>query len=129
VRDIAPAPALLVASADEDGAGAIAETFRAHGYRVTLCANGEEVLARLAASACDLLITAVSMPALDGLELLMLLKERMPDLPVIAIAEQSRDIDHVYLRNAQLLGAVATFARPLPMPKLVESVSRALKRG
>jgi len=125
----AAAPALLVASADESGSAVIGAMLGALGYRVTLCSNGEAVLAELATSAFDLLITAVCMPRLDGLELLMLLKEQMPDLPVIAIAEQSREIDQIYLRNAELFGAAATFTRPLDVSKLLESVARAVKRG
>jgi hypothetical protein len=54
------------------------------------------------------------------------LREQMPSLPVIALSAGLREIDGVYLRNAELLGAAATHAAPIVPRVLLRCVEQAL---
>jgi len=63
----------------------LAELLRLEGYDVATASNGREALERLRSFAADLVLTDVNMPELDGLGLLVKLRERDPDLPVIMI--------------------------------------------
>jgi len=63
----------------------LAELLRLEGYAVATASNGREALERLRAFPADLVLTDVNMPELDGLGLLVKIRERDPDLPVIMI--------------------------------------------
>lgn len=57
------------------------------GYDVHLAIDGEEALAVLAETACDLIVADIDMPRMDGLELTHRVKqdERYRELPVIVV--------------------------------------------
>lgn len=48
-------------------------------------AHGKEALEKLESGQFDLVITDLSMPEMDGIELMKNIKERLPELPVIAL--------------------------------------------
>ncbi len=56
---------------------------RSQGYCVLEAENGREALAVLEENKVDLLLTDVVMPELGGTELCTVLREKMPDLPVV----------------------------------------------
>jgi len=53
------------------------------GWKVEYAASGAEALARVKQSPPDLVITDISMPEMDGLELVRHLRETFPEVPVI----------------------------------------------
>jgi two-component system, cell cycle response regulator len=55
----------------------------AEEYTIVMAENGQEALRRLGTQTFDLVITDISMPVMDGLELLDHLTKEMPSLPVI----------------------------------------------
>ncbi|AHL32335.1 histidine kinase [Pseudomonas brassicacearum] len=54
-----------------------------YGFDVSMAANGEDALACLAQQPVDLLISDQMMPGMDGWELLLQVRERWRDLPVM----------------------------------------------
>ncbi|MBU0519646.1 diguanylate cyclase [bacterium] len=52
-------------------------------YDIALAENGEEALSKMQLKNYDLVITDISMPVMDGLELLDHLNKEMPNIPVI----------------------------------------------
>lgn len=55
------------------------------GYRASLAASAEIALAALEKSRVDLVISDVRMPGIDGLELLKLLRVKLPEVPVVLL--------------------------------------------
>jgi DNA-binding NtrC family response regulator len=97
-----------------------------YGYAVAEAANGREALKAIASTSCDLVITDINMPEMDGIEVIMALSERQPGLPIIAISGGGRLPKDLLLASADMLGAVTTLAKPFDIPDLIGSVERAL---
>jgi DNA-binding NtrC family response regulator len=95
-------------------------------HSVTACEDGHDALRRIAATDFDLVVTAITMPRVDGLELLRVLHCRRPGLPVIAVAEGSGIMDEIYLRSATSLGAAGTCTSPVNVGAFLANVDRVL---
>jgi len=80
------------------------------GHDVAEAANGREALALLA-DGCDLLITDVLMPEMDGLELLRHAKQRRANLPVLVVTGGWRGDNLDLLSMAFKLGADRTLSK------------------
>lgn len=109
--DAAARPTILVADCDS-GHRAFVSLLLAD-YDVVLASSGEEALSRIHQGGIDLVVSALVMPGMDGLELLRVLRGTAPELPVIAIVAGMSEIDGVYLKGASLLGAARTYMQPL----------------
>jgi len=72
--------------------------------------NGKEALEKIAENVPDILITDISMPVMDGIELVRELRERGFDS--IKIVFLSGYDDFEYARNATRLGAVDYLLKP-----------------
>lgn len=95
------------------------------GYRVGIAGNGEEGFRAVCTDGADLVITDVSMPDVDGIELIRLMR-RDPffhGVPVVAISAQGGK----RLQEAKDAGATVCFAKPLDHAELIETVARLTK--
>ena len=97
------------------------------GCEVATCKDGREALTQLAGDPYDLLVAAIYMPRMDGLELIRAVHEQFPRLPVIALSPSFFDIDDVYLRNARLFGAIEGFTQPVRPEIFLAGVARCLR--
>ncbi|MGH9487088.1 MAG: response regulator [Terriglobales bacterium] len=77
---------ILIADNEPALAGLYAELLAAHGYEVHVASGGFEALADLRQSLPDLVISDINMPGMSGLELLAILRQRFPALPLIALS-------------------------------------------
>lgn len=96
------------------------------GYQVEVAWNGEEGFRRVCTDQIDLVITDVSMPEVDGLELIRLMRRDpfFQRVPIIAItAFGSRKLD-----EAKDAGANVCFSKPLDHPTLLDNVARLTKK-
>jgi two-component system chemotaxis sensor kinase CheA len=89
-RRPAAAPGRRVVVADDTVASrtVMAGVLEAAGYQVRVTSDGEGVLALLEEGPCDVLVTDVQMPRLDGLELTRRLRAdgRWPSLPILLVS-------------------------------------------
>ena len=71
---------------DEEAIRKVASTtLKSVGYDVKCFENGDECLSMLGSENCNLLITDVKMPGMDGLELLQKARQCAPWIPVLVI--------------------------------------------
>lgn len=64
------------------------------GYRVACISRGEEALERFRRGGIDLVIADMSMPGIDGPQLIARIKEVSPHTPAILISSKVRIYDH-----------------------------------
>jgi DNA-binding NtrC family response regulator len=95
------------------------------GYHVLMAADGKGAMTVLAETSVDLVVTDINMPDMDGIELLRSVQKRSA-IPVIAISGGGLIPVEVLLRNAELLGAVHTLAKPFELDEIRDAVARAL---
>ncbi len=86
--------------------------------------NGEEVLKRLETENCDILITDINMPFVNGTELIKKVNAAYPDIVIFALSGYD---DFIYVKEALTLGAVDYLLKPVNKIDLIPVVSRALE--
>jgi len=101
---------------------ALALALKKAGFDVSEAKNGNEVMDNDGLDDIDVVVADILMPEKDGIELLMELRERAPDLPVIAISGGGRISSLNYLETASAMGAVAAFNKPFNEKLLIEKI-------
>ncbi len=96
------------------------------GHEVIEATGGEAALRMLGETEIDLLITDLVMPGLDGLELIRLVRQRLPHLPIIAVSGGERMGPGTLLGPAGHLGANRTLAKPFSRQDLMTAVDELL---
>ena len=91
------------------------------GYRVTTAADGAQALDRIREDRPDLLISDITMPHLDGIELLRRLKADpvTASIPVLLLSAKSQDAD---IFEAKRSGAETYLCKPFSPAQLLEAV-------
>jgi DNA-binding NtrC family response regulator len=101
-----------------------AETLRAYGYEVMEAGDGIEALAILARSRCELVITDMVLPRLNGMNLIARIQAKWPRLPVIMVSGYlSEEAGHNIFD-----GKVDCLEKPLRPSALVAMVQRITPR-
>lgn len=117
---------ILVVDDEEAIREVISTLLTARGYRVETRPNGRAALAHLDGQAVDLVLSDIVMPEMDGLKLLVNLKERLPEVPVIMVTAM-HDISTAL--EAIRMGAYDYILKPFEKEQLYLSVQRALDHG
>ncbi len=107
-------------------ADAVRETLEAEGWRVEVCARGDEALRRLQdGGRFDLLILDFSLPGLDGLELARRARElpRGARTPIIMFTDSEVE------REARRAGVDAYLRKPRGVYSLARTAAVLLARG
>jgi CheY-like chemotaxis protein len=96
------------------------------GYEVILAADGTEATQAWREWWPDLAIVDLFMPEKDGIETIVELRAFSPGVPIIAMSGGGGGSRLDVLRDAKLLGAVATIEKPFEMGAIMELVARSL---
>lgn len=96
------------------------------GHAVLVAANGREALRLFEMAPPDLVITDIMLPEMSGIEVILMLRARAPDLPIVAISggDYSRSLD--LLGTAQLLGRVTLLPKPFLGADLSAAIASAI---
>ena len=97
------------------------------GHEVEMALNGKEGMQIFENNKADLLITDIIMPEKEGLETIVEMRKKYPDLKIIAISGGGRISADGYLPGAKLLGANMVSQKPLIQKEFLEAVSFLLK--
>ena len=104
----------------------VARTLISLGSDICCFADAENCLEQLRCQRCDLLITDVKMPGMDGIELLTEAKRIAPWLPVLVITGYG---DVPMAVRALKAGALDFIEKPLNRKSFLMAVETALKRN
>jgi CheY-like chemotaxis protein len=121
-----PTPKLSLLVVDDDPAAREALWVALErDFEVRLAASGEEALRAIHQRGPALMLLDQSMPGMDGLDLLALLRDE--PLPVPVVLSAGADVELV--RRALSLGAQDVLSKPCDVPKLVASLLAARRAG
>lgn len=94
------------------------------GYEVATAENGREGLKQVDILHPDLVITDITMPDMEGIELITILRKQHDDLPIVAMS--GNVVGRSFLKVTEVLGAAATLHKPFSTQELVDVVRTAL---
>ncbi|MFA7257685.1 MAG: response regulator [Kiritimatiellales bacterium] len=95
-------------------------------YEFAEATNGLEAQAMLEKQKFDLVISDVIMPDCDGIELVMAIRRKLPDIKVIIMSGGGRVRAGHYLDLAKKLGAARVFEKPFDTAALRQAVQELL---
>ena len=112
-----------------DDEASIRETLEAllelEGYRVEMAIDGEAGLGRIEQRSYDLVLLDLALPGKNGIEILELIRERAPELPVIMLTAYGT-VDNVV--DAIRAGAQNFVQKPWDNEKLLADIRAAIAR-
>jgi CheY-like chemotaxis protein len=94
------------------------------GYSVVECQSGKEALTALEKKNFDLMTLDLSMPDVDGFEVLRVVRSKHPELKIVVVSGFQRGSMN---QAAKLLGAVVTLDKDLAAGSLLTVVDGLLK--
>ncbi len=95
-------------------------------YQVDTVINGFQAVESYRVNPADLVIMDIVMPDKEGLETIIELRKKYPEVKIIAISGGGSHGPEDYLDSARLLGVKFTFAKPFEMTDLLESVKELI---
>jgi diguanylate cyclase (GGDEF)-like protein len=94
------------------------------GYKCLLAEDGMEAVEILSNNECDLVLSDVLMPQMDGLELLAYVREKYPDIDVIIATGFSEQASYADVITA---GALDFIKKPIDQAELEAKLARAFR--
>jgi CheY-like chemotaxis protein len=116
---------ILVVDDSKELTEVIHEYMETCGFTVETTTESTDALRLIAANGYDVIISDIHMPVIDGLELMGLIKNRYPDLPVVLITGYSISEAR---KIAMEKGADAFVAKPFHMKEILDVVTDILNR-
>jgi two-component system, NtrC family, response regulator PilR len=99
--------------------------FDGEGHKIRTAVNGREAIELLAEEPADVIISDVKMPDMDGIEMLRVVRETMPDVGVVFMTAFA-SVDSA--REAFKLGADDFITKPFDVEELKLIVRKTLER-
>lgn len=103
-------------------------TLESVGHEVWEACNGREGVALVESTPCDLVITDIIMPEMEGIETISTLRSKSGQLPIIAVSGGGRIGNMDFLKAAKELGATTILPKPFEPDELLELVDRFLEK-
>ena len=100
----------------------VTKTLKAHDVEVITAVNGQEGVEKAESDQPDLIILDATMPVMDGLEALAVLKAN-PETKNIPVIMLSADAVYATIERARQLGAVDFISKPFTGDTLISGVS------
>jgi DNA-binding NtrC family response regulator len=112
---------ILIVDDEPEVAEVLAKSLSRQGHRTSTVNSGQEALARIEDTTVDAMFLDVSMPGMNGLEVLAEVKRRRPTLAVVVITGHAteHEIDEV-----RKLGAVDVIAKPAALTHYHRAIER-----
>ncbi len=117
---------LLLVEDDLDLVHALSRVLSTQGFEVTCCANGEEALSMLRRNRFDVLLLDLSLPGMDGLEVLEHLRGSGSGVPVLIMTARSTVEERVLGLNT---GADDYLTKPFDIEELTARLKALVRRS
>ncbi len=115
---------ILIVDDNENFLELLSEFLVDNDYDVVCSLNGEDAKNKFVEFKPDLVITDIVMPDVDGIELLLGLRNINPDIRVIVMSGGNRGHADIYLQMADKLGANAILNKPFQLSDLLVQVKK-----
>ncbi len=116
---------ILVVDDEEGIRRSLAGILSDEGFETTLVENGDRALASIGRDAPDLVLLDIAMPGRDGVEILIELRERWPELPVVMMS--GHGTVETAVRTTKH-GAFDFIEKPLSIDKVLLTIGHALEQ-
>ncbi|RJP58108.1 MAG: response regulator [Candidatus Auribacter fodinae] len=117
---------ILLVDDDDDIRSMVNTALGEKGYTVYQANNAETALKLLSKYHCDILLTDICLPGMDGFELLDLIKKRQPHIGVIMMTGYDESYN---VKEALLVGAEELLKKPFDLDELYHSVEKTYWRS
>ena len=116
---------VLIVEDNPDSRNYLAALLKIKGYSVETAADGVEGIEHAMIDHPDLIISDISMPHLDGVQMLKVLRKipECKDIPVVAVSAYGSG----KLEDAASVGANSTLRKPLNCDLLLKTIDRLLE--
>lgn len=115
---------ILFVDDDPEVRKVVVDILEDEGYRVEQAEDGIDALIPLGRNKYDLILLDITMPKMDGYQLLEKIKEENIDTPVIFLTAKDKEEDEI---KGLRLGAVAYIRKPLSKELLLLKIKKLLK--
>ena len=92
-------------------------------YQYERAKNGQEAVELADKNAYDLVLMDIKMPVMDGLQATAAIKEKHPDLPIVALTANAFDSDRQLVEEA---GCIDFLAKPVSSDACIETIKRLI---
>ncbi len=89
-------------------------------YHVLLAENGEAGLTQYSSNKPDIIITDIVMPEKEGIEVVLTIRDKDPEIPIVAISGGNFGNAASYLKMVSKLGVNATLGKPFSKDEILE---------
>ena len=89
------APRILIGDDEPEICSLVRDALRSAGYDIHAYSNGRELLEHYRPGSCSLLILDTVLSQTSGMEVVMTLRDRGDDVPIILMSVPSDDVDRV----------------------------------
>ncbi|MCC6770799.1 MAG: response regulator [Gemmatimonadaceae bacterium] len=117
---------ILIIEDDQAMRDVMARALRQLGYEVDVAKDGAEGLALWDATRPDAVVTDVHMPNVDGIETILALRSRDPDVRIVAVSGGDSRASFLALDSASDLGATIVLSKPFGPDALASAVRSVL---
>ena len=119
-------PKILLVEDDELVRDMLTQLLERASHAVLSACNGEEAAKILKQHTPDLMLTDIIMPKKSGIALITEVKQKHPNLPIIAISGGGRFDPIGYLDLSESLGATISFTKPIDNAALLMAIDLLL---
>jgi DNA-binding NtrC family response regulator len=117
---------ILIIEDDTDLRKFLTRLLERENHYIIEAENGQEAATLLTSLKPDLVITDIIMPEQDGIGTINMLREKHPEMKIIAISGGGNILGADYLGIARKLGAHYAFAKPFNNRQLIDKVNELL---
>jgi DNA-binding response OmpR family regulator len=114
---------VLLVDDEQEFAATLAERLTLRGMTTTTANNGEQALRCLEEGRPHIVILDMKMPGMSGLEVLRLIKQKCPTIPVILLTGQDTTKDSM---EGMDVGAFDYMVKPVKIEELLQKMREAL---